>query len=153
MRLADQLIVSLARWNTVCTLSEQVDYRDWLAACYPHWQFVDDFSALRVETVDEMGTNMLSKSGLDYLCWFTPEGVMNTPHEFSTEGLLMIGSSPCGDPLVIDTLGATGLELGFVAHEKLWEDSLPPRKAFQPWPDTLLTFLECIWSQPDYVTY
>jgi hypothetical protein len=57
------------------------------------------------------------------------------------------------DPLVIDTLGATGLELGFVSHDLLWEGSVRPRQALRPWPDNLLTFLETIWSEPDYVPY
>jgi hypothetical protein len=96
MHLANQLLINAARWNTVCVLAEQVDYQDWLASRYPHWRFIDDFSALRVETaVDDMEVNMLSKNGLDYLCWFTPEGVMNTPDEFAAEGLLSIGCSPC----------------------------------------------------------
>jgi|GEM_PF-2275867 len=151
--LVDQLMASLSRWNTVCTLGEQPQYHAWLTDHFPHWPFAEDFSRFAAETLDDTGMNMLWKDDLAYLGWRTPTGVMSTPDEFVREGLLVIGSSPGGDMLAIDTLEASGLQMGFVSHEVLWDEGAPPRLAFNPWPDSLLVFLDKLWATPSKVHF
>ena len=151
--IADQLMGSLSRWNTSCTLGNQRKYRAWLTAHFPHWPFAEDFSRFAAETLDETGMDMLWKDALACLSWRMPAGVMSTPAEFVSAGLLVIGSSPCGDMLVIDTHEASGLQMGFVSHELLWEDEAPPRAAYRPWPDSLLVFLDKLWADPRKVHF
>jgi len=151
--IAEQLLSTLSRWNTSCTLGNQPKYRAWLTAHFPHWAFAEDFSRFAAETLDETGMNMLWKDALACLSWRTPAGVMSTPEEFVNAGLLVIGSSPSGDMLVIDTLEASGLQIGFVSHEVLWEEDAPPRAAFSPWPDSLLVFLDKLWADPGKVHF
>ena len=149
--IADQLMESLSRWNTSCTLSDQPEYRTWLASRFPHWPFAEDFSRFAAETVDDTGMDMLWKDDLACIGWQTPAGVMDTPDEFVREGFLVIGTSPDGNPLVIDTHEASGLQMGFVSHEVLWGEEAAPRAAFRPWPDSLLVFLDKLWADPSKV--
>jgi hypothetical protein len=96
---------------------------------------------------------MLTKDGLDYICWWTPEGVMGTDRSFIDAGLLPIGASACGDWLVIDTLADQDLTIGFVSHEMVWEGRCTPREALRTWPDSLLAFLDQMWLDPCYLDY
>lgn len=118
---------------------------------FPQWCHSTDFACFRAEIIDESGHNMLTKDGLDYICWWTPEGVMESDQSFIDAGLLAIGSSASGDWLVIDTLADDALTIGFVPHERVWGERTSPREALTTWPDTLLHFLDQMWLEPSYV--
>jgi hypothetical protein len=147
--LAKQLAARLRLWNTVCTIEEQPEYATWLAANFPHWPFAEEFSRLRVETIDPLH-KMLFKDGIDCIGWFSPEAVMNDADEFTGDGMLKFGASACGDFLVIDTRAASDLAIGLVSHEKYWESRKSPRAAYTAWPDPLLLFLDRLWAEPEY---
>lgn len=149
--IAEALESRLKQWNTVCTLGENQVYREWLEKAYPHWKHTADFSRLQVQMVNAEHTNMLCKDGWDYIAWFSPRGVMNTTPEFASAGLLVIGGSASGNPMVIDTLSDHDWAIGFVSHEALWGDKAPPRVAFRPWKHDLLTFLDRMSEDVNYV--
>ena len=148
--IAQELAIRLGKWNTVCTLGPQAHYREWLLQHFGHWQHASDFSKLSVETVSPDGRNMLERGDYCYICWSSPEGVMSTPVEFIAAGLLPVGSTASGDMIVVDTLEDGGLVMGFISHEKLWEEECPPREAYSRWRDDLLTFFERLDASPKY---
>jgi len=151
--IADKIARLLKPWNTKCSIAEQPEYKAWLMAHFSHWPHAADFSTLHVDTIPLDHGPYLHRDGKSCLRWFLPQHVMNTRSEFIRDGLLMIGASPCGDPLVIDTLASDDLTIGFVSHEMLWGQDAPPRTAFEKWPDTLLVFLDRLDREPGYNTF
>lgn len=154
--IADDLSMRLSLWNIPHSIGNHPEYRAWLASRFPHWPYVEDFSRLNTAASPESAGVTLSKDDMECLYWFSPEGVMNTSEGLISAGLLMVGASPCGDMLAINTRANADLEMGFVSHELLWEqdgyenDPVISKAAYQVRPENLLTYLDQIYEDPEH---
>lgn len=139
--LFDEAIKSLKRKPSIHSLYRSNE--DWLKSVGIPESVISFFNKYAFSSFAEFGRVSFSSPNQ-----IETENTEEENRSLIANGLLIIGSSANGDPVVLDTMDG---KVGFVSHDELWEEEVcDPREVLAKMDETIGSFYKNAACNPEF---